>query len=60
MRYRGNKICSDERMDAADGKPENIIMHSPTVSSGEGITNHFILRIQSNVTFLTSTSTIRQ
>jgi len=39
MRYRGNKICPDERKnDGTDGQPENI-MSPPTVSYGESIIN---------------------
>jgi len=42
MRYRGNNICPDERTNertnAADGQPENI-MSSPTPTGGESITN---------------------
>ena len=31
MRYRGDNICTDERKNAADGQPENIVP-SPTLS----------------------------
>jgi len=49
MRYRNNKICpfegTDERTNAAtDGQPENI-MHSPTLSSSDGIKRQPHLRM---------------
>jgi len=39
MRYRGNKICPDERTgERTNSQPENV-MSSPTLSGGEGITS---------------------
>jgi len=43
IRYRCYNICPDERMNAADGQPENI-MPSPTLSGSEGITKWFVTR----------------